>query len=130
MRDALERLLAVEQQAKRIVAQAEEEALRILAQARRSGEQALEEAAAAARQEAEELVRAARKQAEQKRLEMLRAAKQDTPGIGELDGEGLRKAVDRIARVVAWAEDGGQPSGTPNDSRQPARAGPEHSRGG
>ena len=118
MRDAIERLLEVEEQAKRIVAQAEEEAARILAEAHRRGEQVQEEAAAAARLEAEGIIRAAREQAEQSRKEMLQAAAQDSPGDGQLDVAKARKAVDRIARVVAWGEDGGQPSGP---SQEPQR---------
>jgi len=118
VRDAIERLLEVEEQAKRIVAQAEEEASRILAEARRRGEQVQEEAATAARLEAEGVIRAAREQAEQRKKEMLQAAAQDGPGDGQLDEDRVRKAVDRIARVVAWGEDGGQPS---SPSQEPQR---------
>jgi len=117
--DPIERLLEVEEEARQILQRAKDEASAIVSDARRQADKLATDAAEAARAEAEQALRAGRQRAEKEREELLRRASEEAPTSELLDDETLRRAADRIARVVAWAETEAQQSDSPDGPRPP-----------
>jgi len=105
MGDPIQRLLAVEQKARALLAQAEQDATGTVEAARRHAHDVVAEALQAARAEADEALGAAHERAEGERDESLKRAADEAPGIEEADPERVEAAVDMVVRVVTGEED-------------------------
>jgi len=105
MSGTIERLLEVERKAKQVVEGAQQQAQQITEEARSRARDTVERIAAQARDEAEQIVRERRDQAQGQRQEMLQKAQMEAPGAQDVPEDRVRRAVDHIVRVVAWAED-------------------------
>ena len=113
MRDAIERLLGVEQKAKDTVEKARQEAAVIVSDARRAAQETVQQADAAAREESERVRTDVQARAEQDRDAMLREAAQNAPRIEDVEPARLERAEDRIVHVIAWAGNGHSTDGAP-----------------
>jgi F-type H+-transporting ATPase subunit b len=105
MSDAVERLLEVEEKAKRIVEGAREEALRITADARDRARRIKDEAVEQAHQDAENLVEERRKEAQKQREEALQEARANAPGIGDVPDERIERATEAIVTAIALLDE-------------------------
>ena len=106
MSDPIEQLLEVEQQAKQIIAQARDQASETIESARAEAQKLIAEARDRSRAEAEEIGRRRQAEAEQDREAALRMAAEQSPDEGDVDEQKLRRAVDRIVKVIGWADTG------------------------
>jgi len=104
MTDPVEQLLRVEQQAKRIIAQATDEASEIVERARTAAQKLIAEARDRSRAEAEKIISRAKVQAEQSREEALCRASEQSPDERDVDEEKFRRAVDHVVKVIGWAD--------------------------
>jgi len=105
MRDVIEKMLAAEAEAKRLVADAEAEADRIRADARRQAQERADTIRTEARAEADRLVHEAAEAADRDRAEALRRATETIDREIHLDDEARARAVD----LVVWAVTGQAP---------------------
>ena len=109
MSDVVQRLLEVEEEAKSIIEQARQEASRLVEDARQEAQRTLEQSRLAARAEAEEIVRAREQEARDERQRALDEAGRSAVSIESVDPDRLRRAVDRVVRVIARRETDAQP---------------------
>jgi vacuolar-type H+-ATPase subunit H len=99
--DLIRRLLQVEQEARRIIAEAEQGAERVKEEARQEARRVVAEAREAAQQQCERDVRQKADAWEKQRQERLRQARAHLPTVNDTDPRALKEAVGLVVRAVA-----------------------------
>jgi vacuolar-type H+-ATPase subunit H len=100
MGDVIERVLNVEEEARRIVAQAEQEAQAALDRAHAEAQRIESEARERARREADELLSAKARALEGQREEAIREEQQRLPSVDSIDPVRWEEAVEFAVRVI------------------------------
>ena len=101
MGDVIERVLNVEEEARRIVAQAQQEAQAALDRAHAEAQQIESAARERARREADELFSTKARALEEQREEAIREEQQRLPSVDSIDPAKLEKAVRFAVGVLA-----------------------------
>lgn len=104
MSDVIERLLSVEQEARRIIAQAEKDADEALERAREEGGRIESEGHAETRRQAEEVLSTAERSLREQKEEAIRQESERLPSADSIDAAELGKAVRFAVGVIAGAE--------------------------
>ncbi|WP_005035443.1 hypothetical protein [Holophaga foetida] len=100
MRDTIQRVMAAEDEATRLLEEAQKEAEAFLAQCRQRAREVVEEGRAEARREAEAILGRAEEEARREREERIRAASAEIETSLQLDETLAGQAVDAIVRCV------------------------------
>lgn len=98
MKDVIERMLKVEQEARTILANAEKESAKIAEAARREASERAEALRLVAHEETTKLLEVSRAELEQKRAERLRSFDRDTAAYTEQVRPGIAEAVETTVR--------------------------------
>lgn len=101
MGDVIERVLNVEEEARRIVAEAEQEAQAILDRAHAEAQQIESAARERARREADDLLSAKARVLEERRQKAIQEEQQRLPSVEGIDPASMEKAVRFAVGVVA-----------------------------
>ncbi|MCK4376343.1 MAG: hypothetical protein KAX19_13485 [Candidatus Brocadiae bacterium] len=105
MSDVIERLLEVEQQARRIIAEAEREAARTVDRARQEARRIAAEGREEARRQAEQLVAHNARALQEQKEKLIEQERRRLPSAQSIGGEELAKAVEFAVRVIACNEE-------------------------
>lgn len=105
MSDVIERLLDVEHEARRLIAQAERETEQALDQAREEGRRIVAEGHEEAQQKGQEIVERAETALQQRMTERIEQEKRGLPSAERIDPARLARAVETAVGVVARGAD-------------------------
>ena len=102
MGDVIERLLEVEQQARRVIADAERQAAKTVDRARDEARTVLEQGRIAARRQADELLASGIKSLEDERRCTVEAARAGRPSPESLPEDAIRDAARSVVSVIVY----------------------------
>lgn len=104
MTDVIQRLLEVEKEARRIIAEAEDEAAQTVDRARDEARRIIADGRKQAQTEAEELSNRQVQTLQQQKEERLQQEKARLPSADGIDRQRLANAVEFVRQVVAYGE--------------------------
>jgi len=104
--DVIERLLEVEKQARRIIAEAEQKADQTVSQAREEGRRIIADSRQKARRDADELFQREADAIEDRKNQRIKQESSKLPSADSVSPEKLKEAADFVANVIAYGEQG------------------------
>ncbi len=105
MSETIQRLLEIEQQARRIIEEAEEDADRIVAEAREQARRIRSEGREDARQRAQEMIDRNAEELRRQRRRRVREEQERLPSPEDLAPEKLDEAARLAVRVIAYGDE-------------------------